>query len=220
MVSGSDEAHPHLARKMRLRFRNFPGDERIGTRRNGGFEIALSPPSAPAHTADRARCRAIYRFGLHQRHRAAQRVGHMVRQRLPVRKCSGRHTTQILLAKPCVGHQPQHAAQLGVVAPFGVGIQRQVVGIQVDVVRQQQLQALLHPARHTAVLPTPEQAVVHKNGISAGGNGCLDQRTAGGHATHDARDLGLAFNLQAVGAIVLEALGLQQAVKSLQEFSA
>lgn len=147
-------------------------------------------------------------------------MAHVVSQRLPVRKCGGRHTTQILLAKTCVGHPTQHAAQLDVVAPFGVGIQRQVVGIQVDVVRQQQLQALLHPARDAAVLPAPEQAVVHKNGISAGGNGCLNQRTAGGHATDDARDLGLAFDLQAIGAIVLEALGLQQAVKSLQEFSA
>ena len=96
-------------------------------------------------------------------------------------------------------------------------IQRQVVGKQADVVRQQALQALLHPAGNASVLPAPEQAVVDKNGIGLLGNGRIDQRPAGGHAADDARNLRLALHLQAVGAVIFEAFGLQQCIERLQQ---
>ena len=89
------------------------------------------------------------------------------------------HATQLLLTKVALGHQTQLHTQLGVVAPLRVRVQRQMVGKQVDVVGQQQLQALLHPARHSAALPAPEQAVVHKNRIGVCRNGGFDQRAAG-----------------------------------------
>ena len=59
--------------------------------------------------------------------------------------------------------------------------------------------------------------MVHKDGVGTGFNSGVDQRQTGRDAADHARDLGPPFDLQAVGAVVLEALGLQQAVKRLQE---
>ena len=207
---------------MRLGLGDFAGDENIRPRRDGRLEIPLRAARAPRHAAHRAQRSGIttHIAGRRQRHRAAERLGHMVSHGLDIFKGSGRRKAQVLLAKPRIGGKPQHPAQLRVVAQFGMGIERQVVRKQVDVVCQQQLQPLLHPARDAAVLPAPEQAVVHKDGVGLRCNGRLDQRTAGGHAAHHAPDLGLALDLQAVGAVVLEALGLQQAVKRLQKLTA
>ena len=46
--------------------------------------------------------------------------------------------TQLLLAKARLRRQTQAQAELGVIAPVFMGVQRQVVGQQVDIVRQQQ----------------------------------------------------------------------------------
>ena len=115
---------------------------------------------------------------------------------------------QVLLAKALVGGPAQHPAQLRVVTHFEVRIQRQMVGKQVDVIRQQQPQTLAHPASDAAVLATPEKAVVHKNGVGPASDGRFDQRPAGRHATHQAGNIGLALDLQTVGAVVLETFGL------------
>ena len=85
---------------------------------------------------------------------------------------------------------------------------------------QQQGQALLHPTGHPAILTAPEQAVVHKDGVGLTGHGRFDQSQAGGHARNDALHTGPAFDLQAVGAVVLELPGLQQGVKSAQQLGA
>ncbi|MOA21647.1 hypothetical protein D3C78_1421500 [compost metagenome] len=92
-----------------------------------------------------------------------------------------------------------------------------MVGEQIDVVRQQQAQTLLHPARDAAVVAAPEKTVVDKNGIGTQVDGGLDQRAAGSDATDQPGDAGLAFNLQTVGPVVLEALGLQQVVEAAQQ---
>jgi hypothetical protein len=68
-----------------------------------------------------------------------------------------------------------------------MGIQRQVVGEQVDVVRQQARHALLAKARDAAVLGFPEPAVMHQQRIGAALDGRLDQRLAGGDPADDAR---------------------------------
>jgi hypothetical protein len=98
-----------------------------------------------------------------------------------------------------VGLGAEPLAQLRVVAQLRVRIERQVVGEQVDVVRQQQGQALLHPAGDAPVLAAPEQAVVHEDGVGAGGDGRLDQRAAGGHAGDDAPDLGRPSTCRPLG---------------------
>ena len=154
-------------------------------------------------------------------HASIQYIFDMPGQRRRVGKaaavCPGADKAQILLAKPGGGLQTQLHGQLRIVAQLGVGIQRQVVGEQVDVVGQQQRQALLHPAGDPAVPAAPEQAVVHKNRIGLRRNGRLDERAAGRDAGDDFANLRPPLDLQAIGAVVLEALGLQQRVKGLQQ---
>ena len=140
----------------------------------------------------------------------------MLRKLLGIGKVGRTDAPQVLLAKLPLHRPAELHAQLGIVAQRGVGIQRQVVGKQVDVVGQQHLQALLHPARHPSVLAAPEQAVVHEDSVGFGVDGGLDQRAAGRHARDDGADLFTPLDLQAIGAVVLEAGGLQQVVEGLQ----
>ena len=107
--------------------------------------------------------------------------------------------------------------QHGVIAPLFVRIQRQVVGQQIDIVRKQQRQSLLHPAGDAAVLAAPEQAVVNQQRIRAFIYGSLNECFACSHARDDFFDLGASFHLQTVGAVVLEQLRLQQLVAQADE---
>ena len=122
----------------------------------------------------------------------------------------------VLVAGAAIGLQAQTGPQLRVIAQFGMGVQWQVVGEQVDVMLQQQRQPLLHPASHAAILATPEQSVVHQDGSGLRIDCRLDQRTAGGDTSDQAPNFGPAFDLQAVGAIVAEQLRLQQAIERLE----
>ena len=79
--------------------------------------------------------------------------------------------------------------------------------------RQQQANALFHPASDPTIHAFPEQAVVHKDGIGLIGNGRFNQGAAGRHAADDVANCGFAFDLQTVRAVVFEALGLQQGVE-------
>ena len=161
-------------------------------------------------------------------HGPSQPLFHMAGQRTGVGEARAVHgaadEAQFLLAKaPArtrLGDQAQMQAELGVVAQFRMRVERQVVGEQVDVVAEQQPETLSHPADHTAVLPAPEQAVVHEDRVGLGADGGLDQRAAGGHARHDLADLRAAFHLETVRAIVLEAVGCQQQVERVQQFVA
>ena len=87
-------------------------------------------------------------------------------------------------------------------------VQRKVIGKQIDVMRQQQGQALLHPASHTPILGAPEQSVVDKNGVRVRCNGGLNQGTAGTDAGNDPVHLGTTLHLQAIGAVVAKSLRL------------
>jgi hypothetical protein len=122
---------------------------------------------------------------------------------------------QVLLTKAGARPQPKLEPELRVIAQFGMGIQWQVVGEQVDVVRKKQGQALLHPAGHPAVLAAPEQPVMHEDGIGSGLDRRLDQCAAGGDAGHQSPHFALALDLQPIGPIILEPFGLEQAVEGL-----
>jgi len=222
MVAAGQEGHAHLARVVHLRLRDLAGDEGIGARGDGAFEVALRAAGAPGDLADRPG------GPVDQRDRAPQLLLHMIGQRPRAGEAlaafAGAEKTQLLLAEAAgrsgMRDQPQAQAELGVVAELGVGVQRQVVGEQIDVVTQEQAQALPHPADHPGVLPAPEQAVVHEDGIGLGMDRRLDQRPAGGHAGDDLAHRGAAFDLQAVGSVVLESLGCEQQVERMQEFVA
>jgi hypothetical protein len=94
-----------------------------------------------------------------------------------------------------------------------VRIERQVVGEQVDAMRQQQLDALLQPAGDAAVLVLPEQAVVHEQRIGLVRDRRLDHRAARGDAGDDAADLFPALDLQTVRPIIPEPADLQRGIQ-------
>ncbi|MNS90386.1 hypothetical protein D3C72_1244360 [compost metagenome] len=151
-----------------------------------------------------------------QRDGAAQGLLYLRRNLLRRRFRDAADKAEILLPEASVCLPAQTHTQLRVVAQFRMGVERQVIGKQVDVVLDHALDALLHPPSDAPVIPAPEQAMVHKDGICPGGNGRIDQRARRGHAAHQLADLGLALDLQAVGAVVLESFGLQQGIEGLQ----
>ena len=117
---------------MGLGFRYFTCDEDVHTLSNGGFKVTLRPARAPAHSANGSI--AVTRAN----HRASENGGHMVGQGLRAGPCldTSAHKAQILLAKSTIGLQAQNTGQLGVVAQFGVRIQRQVVSKQMNAMGQ------------------------------------------------------------------------------------
>jgi hypothetical protein len=112
----------------------------------------------------------------------------------------------------------QAQCQLRVVAQRGMGIQRQVVGEQVDVVRQQSRHALFAETRDAPVLGLPEPAVMHQQRIRAALGRGLDQRLAGGDPADDAPDALAAFHLQAVWAIIAKTRGVQLGIQPGAQF--
>jgi hypothetical protein len=98
-----------------------------------------------------------------------------------------------------------------------VGVERQVVGIEVDAVAEQQRQALLQPAGDAAVHAAPEQAVVDQQRVGAARDRRLDEGAAGGDAGDDLAHLGAALDLQTVRPIILEAPGVEQGVQAVLE---
>jgi hypothetical protein len=93
-----------------------------------------------------------------------------------------------------------------------MGVQGQVIGQQIDVMRQQQCQSLLEPTGDAAIVAAPKQAVVNQQSVSAIIKGGLDEGQAGRHPRDDFFNLGTALYLQPVGTVVFEQLRLQQLV--------
>ncbi|OIQ66909.1 hypothetical protein GALL_515180 [mine drainage metagenome] len=81
-------------------------------------------------------------------------------------------------------------------------VERQMVGEQVDVRRQQQPEALALLPDDAGIFAAPEIAVMHQNRIGLQRHGALDQRQARRHPGDDAPDLIPAFDLQPVWAII------------------
>ncbi len=92
-----------------------------------------------------------------------------------------------------------------------------MVGQQINVMRQQTLHTLLHPAGDTPVVPTPKQPVVHQDRIRPGFDGRVDQGQTGRDPRDDSPDVLAPLHLQAIGAVVFELFGLQQRVARLQQ---
>ncbi len=213
VVAAGQKGHASFTRQMGLGLRNFTGDESVHALSNGRFKIALRPATAPSHTANRpiAATHANDRPSKHRRHMVGQTLGTGPSLR------PSPHKTQVLFAKAPIGLQAEHAGQLGVVAQLRMGIERQVVSKQVDAMRQQQAQSLAHPTRDAPILATPEQAVVHHDGVGLGVNGGLYQGPAGGDATDEQMHIAVALDLQAVGAVIAELFGLEQGVEGLAQ---
>ena len=208
----SDKAHTGFTGQMGLRLGDLASDKGISPGSNRSLEKALRTARAPSQLANRA-CH----IGVDQSSAATQNGLHMAVECIGTGKVGIRQPAQVLIAKRSLPLYTQLEAQLRVVPQLGMGIQWQVIGKQIDVMRQQQAYALLEPTGNPTIHAAPEQAVVHKDGVGLGVDGRLDQRTAGRDAADDAADLAFAFHLQAIGPVVLESFGLQQPVEDGKE---
>ena len=94
-----------------------------------------------------------------------------------------------------------------------MGVQGQVVGVEVEVVLQRQRHAGAACADDAAVLVAPHPAVVDQHRVGAAFHGDAQQGFAGGDTGDNVSDFGSAFHLQPVGAVVLETGGLQGVVQ-------
>jgi len=94
-----------------------------------------------------------------------------------------------------------------------MGVQRQMVGQQADVVGHQHLDAAVQPAGDAPLVPAPEQPVVHEHGIRTNLGSRFNQRQTGGHAGNDVGHPWPTLHLQAVGAVIFEQMGRQQAIE-------
>ena len=131
MMTGRDVGHPGLAREVGCLFRNFSRQIDICTGVDRLFEHALGAAGAPRDAAHRALRVA------HQQRLARQNICRMTAE------LAGSHGPfrltqpyEALLAGRAGRAQAEHPAQLSVVAKFRVRIQRQVIGEEVDVMRQ------------------------------------------------------------------------------------
>ena len=215
VVAAGQEGNAGFARQVRLGLGDFAREESIGTGRDGIFEVTLRAPGAPRDAAQRPAIAG------HQHRVAPQLRLHRVRQgwqALQAGRCPA-DETQRLLAETCIGDQAQTLPELGVVAEFGMRVQRQVVGIEIDAGIHQAPHARAQPARQPPVLAAPEQAVVHQQGVSAGGDGGIDESQAGGDARDDAAHLGPTLDLQTVRPIILESLWLQQLLQEILDLN-
>ena len=95
-----------------------------------------------------------------------------------------------------------------------MGVQRQVVGKEVDAVVHQHPHTLTQPTGEAAVLATPEQAMVNQECIGSSVDGGVDEGQAGRDAGAQAAHLGPPFNLQTVRTIILEQFGSEQGLQA------
>lgn len=137
MMPAGQEGDAAFARQMNGLLRNFTGNKGVNAERDRLLEIALGAPCAPAEAAHRAP-------GIADQHgRARQLGGELVAQLCRSRRLTDTpQPSDVLLAKTPIGQPAEAGGELGVVAQFGVGVKRQVVGQEADVVRQQCLEAL------------------------------------------------------------------------------
>ena len=92
-------------------------------------------------------------------------------------------------------------------------VKRQVVGKEIQFMREQRGKATLFHADHLRCFAFPEVAVMHQERVCLPVNRRGYCRLRGGDGGKDAADFCLAFNLQAVGRVIAETGALQQFVQ-------
>jgi hypothetical protein len=108
--------------------------------------------------------------------------------------------TALVVAEPALHLDAKPVGQDDVVADFGVEIERNVSGIQGDIVLDEAGEPAIAPPRdrHVAV---PEEAVVHQKERSGGSS--IDGRLRGVHRRHDAGDRPPVLHLEPVDGVPL-----------------
>ena len=114
-------------------------------------------------------------------------------------------------------YQAGQSGQAGVVAELGMSIQRQMVGYQVQLVLQQDLQASSQPAVDYPAVTMPEQAVVYQQHLGTLFHRLFEEiqrhRGTGGNDFH----LGLSLHLQAVGTSITKSFAAQQLIEIVEQ---
>lgn len=215
VMTAGHEGHAGLAGDVRLRLRDLPGDEGIGSCGDRGLEVRLRATRAPGYATQGA---AVTRH--HGRHSTERQFNLPGECRQGDRLQQRANEAEVLLAKACVCKPSQALPELRVVAELWMRIERQVVGKQVDVVREQRRQALLEPPGHRPLVPTPEQPVVNQNRIGPSIDRRVDQRPACSDPAHESLHLGSTLDLKTVRPIILEARRLQQSRQIRSDFDA
>ncbi len=108
-----------------------------------------------------------------------------------------------------LGPETKFQSELGIVTELRMGIQRQVIAKQTDVILQQQLQTFFANAGHGRILATPEVAVMNKNGICPLFHRGIYQRLACRHPCHQCRNGITSLHLQTVWTIIAKFIRFQ-----------
>lgn len=109
--------------------------------------------------------------------------------------------------------------QLRVIAQLGMGIQRQVPAVEIDIIGQQGFQApALHTADHWRFV-FPEIAVMDNHRIRLKTNGLIQQRLAGRHSGDDLVHRVAPFHLQTVRGEVTDGCTIELVVYQLFQFA-
>jgi hypothetical protein len=116
----------------------------------------------------------------------------------------------ILVAETLLRLETQQLRQLCVVAQRRMGVQRQMVGQQAHAVLDQVRDAGALDAGYLRTFVFPEIAVMHQHRIRPCGARSLQHIHACADAADNFPDLGAAFHLQAVWAIIVKAGNFQQ----------
>jgi serine protease DegQ len=216
VMSGSNISDPGLARQMHIWLRNFAREIDIDAQVDRLLKKILRPAGTPGDATDPTR-RVI--AGTDHLRRPAQCLsddsGELGERR---RRLGTAVPADILLAKPPLGTPSQPFGKLHVVAELTVTVERQVIGDQIDVMLEQRLQTRLAKTGDATILAAPKPAMMHQNGISLARDRRVDQRLAGGYASHDAPYLAVAFHLQAVWAIIAKAFRFKQLIEIARQF--
>ena len=125
-----------------------------------------------------------------------------------------------MLGEPAVDAQPQLLRQAGVVADARVPVERQVVGGERDVGREQPLEPALHVAADRTRLVVPEHPVVHEQQLRALDRGAVEHLERRGDGAGHALDLRGADHLHADRGVVAVAVRLELGVEEGQDLVA
>src|ERR1035437_7316202 len=215
VMTRGDESHPRLARQIHLLLGNFPAEVGIGTQFDGFLEKSLRRTCAPGNSPDFPRGIAD-----HQRF-AAQPMFDVQGEGIQAhRRFQAAVHPDFLIGETPGFDQAQPLAELGVVAEFRTGVQRQVIGEQAELMRDEQPDARAARAGEAGVVAFPEVAMVHQDGVSPIGERGLDHIKARRHPAYDAAYLASPYHLQPIWAIITKSGDFQQAVQVTVQFLA
>ena len=117
------------------------------------------------------------------------------------------------LGERLVALAPEALGELGVVAHHRMGVERQVVGGEADVVLEQRPQPLGERGRQPGAEEVPEQPVMDEHEAGLEHDGAVDQLALGADPRDDLRDRLAAGYLEPVRPEVGERTGIKQIVE-------